>query len=77
MRVRCGPQGQLTNTIATAQGEKQGCILAPLLFNVYIKSVTQHHYNSNFHPPKLADIHFSVLLYADGMLILSLILVRM
>lgn len=76
MRVRCGPQGQLTNTIAIAQGVKQGCILAPLLFNVYITSVTQHLYNGNFHPPKLADTHFSVLLCAGGMVILSLSVVR-
>ncbi|XP_061458411.1 uncharacterized protein LOC133373121 [Rhineura floridana] len=36
LQIRCNNQGHLTKRISTFKGVKQGCILATLLFNIYI-----------------------------------------
>lgn len=65
------PQGHLTKMISTDKELKQGCISAQLLFNIYINDMAQFLYNSDFHPPWLADRHISLLLYADDAVLLS------
>ena len=69
--VRCSHQGHLTQRVPTQLGVKQGCVLAPLLFNYFINDIISKLSSSDFHPPKLADRPISILLYADDALILS------
>lgn len=71
LQVRCTPQGHLSNTIPTQRGVRQGCILAPLLFNFYINSLVEHLTKPEFHPPKIAHRHLSLLLYADDAALIS------
>ena len=70
-KVRCPPHGQLTKAIPIGKGVRQGCILAPLLFNFYVNDMPHYLSNLDFHPPKLAGKHVSVLLYADDAAIIS------
>lgn len=71
IRVKLNPQGHLTNPIETKKGVRQGCILAPLLFNLYINDLVTHLNKLEHHPPKLASKHISILLYADDAVLLS------
>uniref|UniRef100_A0A803T0U9 ribonuclease H n=1 Tax=Anolis carolinensis TaxID=28377 RepID=A0A803T0U9_ANOCA len=71
LKIRCSSQGHLTRAVETEKGVKQGCTLAPLLFNFYINSMVEHLYNLDYHPPKLAERHLSILLYADDAVLLS------
>lgn len=71
LKVRCSIQGHLTNPVTTQKGVKQGCILAPLLFNFYINTLVDHLSSTDVHPPRIAGRHVSILLYADDAAILS------
>ena len=71
LKVRYTSQGHVSKAIETEKGVKQGCILAPSLFNYYINDMIPHLSDINFHPPKLAGNQVSVLLYADDAAILS------
>uniref|UniRef100_A0A670J8Y1 Reverse transcriptase domain-containing protein n=1 Tax=Podarcis muralis TaxID=64176 RepID=A0A670J8Y1_PODMU len=71
VRVRCDRSGHLTKEIQTHYGVKQGCVLAPMLFNFYINSLAVNMAKENAHPPKLAGMPLPVLLYADDAVLLS------
>ena len=71
LRIRCNKEGQLSDKVPTYNGVKQGCILAPLLFNFYINSMVTALSHPEFHPPKLANRHISLLLYADDAVLIS------
>lgn len=69
--MRCCTQGFLTNVVPTLRGVRQGCILAPLLFNYYINSLVDQLTNPDNHLPKIAERRLAVLLYGDDAAILS------
>ncbi|KAG8133100.1 hypothetical protein E2320_010924 [Naja naja] len=64
-------QGHYTNKILTCIGIRQGCILAPLLFNFYIHPLVAQLIQLEHHSPKLANRHIASLLYVDDILLLS------
>uniref|UniRef100_A0A670JKF7 Reverse transcriptase domain-containing protein n=1 Tax=Podarcis muralis TaxID=64176 RepID=A0A670JKF7_PODMU len=72
-RVRLTPAGDLTNSIPINKGVRQGCILAPCLFNLFISDMRAPLVNSSpsTHAPRLADYRCPLLLYADDAVILS------
>lgn len=71
LRIRLDSKGLVSNPVATTRGVRQGCLLAPALFNFYINSLVVHMANTDFHPPKLAGRALNVLLYADDAALLA------
>lgn len=72
-RVRLTPAGNLSNEVPINRGVRQGCILAPLLFNLFISDMKLflNESQANIHAPRLADFRCPLLLYADDAAILS------
>lgn len=71
IKIGCNVQGHYTNKILTYRGVRQGCILAPLLFNLYINPFMPQLNQSGHHLPKLANGFIAYLLYADDIVFLS------
>ncbi|CAI5791734.1 Hypothetical predicted protein [Podarcis lilfordi] len=72
-RVRISPAGDLTNPVPVNKGVRQGCILAPLLFNLFISDMRNPLIDSQkfIHTPRIADYRCPLLLYADDAVLLS------
>ncbi|XP_042296775.1 uncharacterized protein LOC121916078 [Sceloporus undulatus] len=70
IQVRCDIQGNLTKPIPVYKGVRQGCILAPLLFNLYLNDLSAF-ISLEAHHSKLAAVSIPLLLYADDAVLLS------
>uniref|UniRef100_A0A670IDE3 Reverse transcriptase domain-containing protein n=1 Tax=Podarcis muralis TaxID=64176 RepID=A0A670IDE3_PODMU len=72
-RVRITPAGDLSNPVTINRGVRQGCILAPTLFNLFISDMRAPLIDSQetIHAPRLAQYRCPLLLYADDAVILS------
>ena len=63
-------QGCFTYRIHTNIGVKQGCMLSPTSFNIYINDLPEI-FDKNCEPPLLQDMPINSLLYADDLILLS------
>ena len=61
----------LTETIYPNQGVKQGCILSPLLFNIYLADLAQRLEVAQQHGPKIGGKLINNIIWADDLVILS------
>lgn len=55
----------------TTSGLKQGCVLAPTLFNLFMANLSVLLNECNSHAPKLGGCQLSNLLYADDLVLIS------
>ena len=70
-QVRLTSQGKLTSKITINKGVKQGCILAPFLFNLFLNDLAPSLHAIDGHCPKLGSLHIPLLLYADDAVVMS------
>ena len=70
-QVRYDDLGNLTENITTTRGVKQGCVLAPTLFNLFLNDLSPHLADIDSHCPKLNNTPVYLLLYADDMVLIS------
>ncbi len=62
----------LTKPFKTNQGVKQGCILSPLLFNIYLSDLTRHIDGDDCKPVKLPTSYtISSIIWADDLVLFS------
>ena len=63
---------KLTDTFQTSQGVKQGCILSPLLFNIFLSDLPKNFHNKENDLLKLNENEsISSLIWADDLLLFS------
>ena len=63
-------QGQ-SQKFSCPMGVKQGCILSPTLFSIYINDLPSFFLNANVYQIPLVDLELSSLLYADDLVLAS------
>ncbi len=63
------PNG-LTETISSSTGVKQGCVLSPTLFNLFLSDLPDI-FDSTCDPAILHDIPISCLMFADDLVLIS------
>lgn len=64
-KVRFGSRGECTRNFYVKRGIRQGCVLAPLLFSLFINGVYKALQAVQADAPRLPGSPIPVLLYAD------------
>ena len=72
VQIKYSSEGNLSKSIQTQRGVRQGCLLAPFLFNFYVNCLITNLKNIDVHAPKLdAEKKLPILMYADDAVLLS------
>ena len=61
--------GMISERSESNIGVKQGCVISPTLFNIYLADICNI-FNDDCAPVKLHDIKLNCLFYADDMILL-------
>ena len=62
--------GHITDPILTAKGVKQGCVISPIIFNLFINDLPKI-FNDECKPVNMNNNKINCLMYADDIIILS------
>ena len=62
---------KITSAFVATQGVKQGCILSPLLFNIFLSDLPKIFHGTECRPAMLNNERLSCLLWADDLVLLS------
>ena len=62
--------GYLSQTISSSIGVKQGCVLSPLLFNLFLSDLPEI-FSNDCHPVELCDLKLNCLMFADDLVLIS------
>ncbi|MCO5569536.1 hypothetical protein L7F22_023250 [Adiantum nelumboides] len=68
-RVRC--PGELSDSITSTTGVKQGCPLSPTLFGLYIDEIADYIYQGGGAGVDLSGTQVHIMLYADDIILLT------
>ena len=63
-------EGGISGNISSNIGVKQGCVLSPLLFNLYLSDLPKI-FTNDCHPVELSESKISCLMFADDLILLS------
>lgn len=61
----------LTNMFCTRKGVRQGCVLSPVLFNLYIADIDKYLLERGIGGVKLGNVRIWTLAYADDMVLIA------
>ena len=64
-------ENMLTPAFRCHTGVKQGCMLSPTLFNLYLSYLSEELNAKNLNDVELNELPLSCMLYADGLVIFS------
>jgi hypothetical protein len=65
------PSEGVTSSFRCQQGVKQGCLLNPLLFGLYLDALEGHLDGRECNASAVADLHVWLLLFADDLVLMS------
>ena len=63
------PDG-LTDPVTSHIGVKQGCVMSPTFFNIFIRDLPEI-FDSSCHPVVLHDVDICCLMFADDLVLIS------
>ena len=70
-QVRYVPMGECTNAFPVQKGLKQGCVLAPFLFCLYVNQVGVYLTDKHLDVPRVGPRTLPILLYADDAVLMA------
>lgn len=62
--------GGITNNFSSYKGVRQGCVLSPLLFNLFINDIPNI-FNKTCKPINIGESDINCLMYADDLVLMS------
>jgi len=65
------PSEGVTSSFRCQQGVKQGCLLNPLLFGLYLDALEGHLDGRECNASAVVDLHVWLLLFADDLVLMS------
>ena len=63
-------EGFISDSFSSNVGVKQGCVLSPLLFNIFLSDLPDI-FSNECDPARLSDVNISCLMFADDLVLIS------
>ena len=62
--------GYLSPQISSSIGVKQGCVMSPILFNLFLSDLPNI-FSNDCHPVEISDLSLNCLMFADDLVLIS------